>query len=249
MSLLFVVVLLVVAWLVFKVHLQGFLKQGKAGRIKLGLIAVGIIFLVLAVTGRAPALFAILGAAMTQVVRLAPLLLRYAPNLRRFLGSAKMGGSANQSNGTSRVSTATIDMSLDQSSGRIDGVVKSGPCAGASLSQLSVEQLQSVHAYCLLNDTEALRLLQSYVTKERTEEWEEPKGGSGDYSGNASTGGVMSMKEAQEILGVGDTASREDIIQAHRSLMSRLHPDKGGSNYLAAKVNTAKQCLLERLKA
>ena len=59
----------------------------------------------------------------------------------------------------------------------------------------------------------------------------------------------MSVAEARQILGVNDSASKQDIVQAHRSLMSRLHPDKGGSNYLAAKVNSAKQCLLDALAA
>lgn len=246
MSLLFFLALLVVGWLLFKVYLQNFLNQGKAGKIKLAMIVLGVFFLALAVTGRAPALFAILGAAMTQVVRFAPMLIRYVPSLRKILGSAMPGAAASgQKPGVSQVSTATIDMSLDHATGQIDGAVKLGPCAGMKLSQLSLTQLQSLHAYCQQNDGEALKLVQTYAARARADEWQEPDG-QGDHSSNQpAQGSAMTAREARQILGVSDSATRDEIVHAHRSLMSRLHPDKGGSNYLAAKVNAAKQCLLD----
>ncbi|WP_157736200.1 molecular chaperone DnaJ [Granulosicoccus antarcticus] len=185
---------------------------------------------------------------MTQIFRIAPLLIRFAPSLRRILGSAMPGAAASgQQAGVSRVSTATIDMTLDQSSGEIDGLVKMGPYVGKQLSQLNLSELKSVYTYCQQNDMEALRLIQTYASRARPDEWSEPDNSDSGSSRQPTSDTVMTVDEARQILGLETSARKQDIVQAHRSLMSRLHPDKGGSNYLAAKINAAKQCLLDAL--
>ena len=57
--------------------------------------------------------------------------------------------------------------------------------------------------------------------------------------------GAMREDEAREILGVSPTASRDDILEAHRRLMKQLHPDQGGSHYFATRVNQARDLLLQ----
>ena len=71
---------------------------------------------------------------------------------------------------------------------------------------------------------------------------EAPEEARGSSPGPSSGG--MNEEEARAVLGVGPDATREEIIQAHRRLMQRLHPDRGGSDHLAAKLNAAKDLLL-----
>jgi DnaJ homolog subfamily C member 19 len=59
------------------------------------------------------------------------------------------------------------------------------------------------------------------------------------------SGGAMSRSEAIEILGLGTQPTREEVLAAHRRLIQKLHPDRGGSNYLAQQLNEAKDRLLE----
>ena len=116
------------------------------------------------------------------------------------------------------------------------------------LSQLSMEQLRTVYSYCQQNDPDAMRLLHTYASRARADEWhEEPEEDAQGSTGQGSKNETMQPGEAREILGLSAGANKEDIVHAHRTLMSRLHPDKGGSNYLAAKVNAAKKCLLDSL--
>ena len=62
---------------------------------------------------------------------------------------------------------------------------------------------------------------------------------------SSAGGGRMTRAEACAILGIPEDASREQIIEAHRRLMQRLHPDRGGSDALASRVNAAKKVLLD----
>ena len=80
--------------------------------------------------------------------------------------------------------------------------------------------------------------------------WQEYMAAKHGYSGqgqsSATANGKMTVQEAYEVLGLKAGASEQDIIAAHRKLMQKIHPDRGGSDYLAAKINLAKKILLNK---
>jgi hypothetical protein len=143
----------------------------------------------------------------------------------------------------SRVRTSFVEMELDHDTGAMNGVILAGRHQGASLDSLDVTILTSLFAEF---DPESRSLLLAYLDR-RDPRWREDA--QGDFAagnGGAARSGKMTEQEAYQILGVQAGASAEEIGRAHRSLMKKLHPDQGGSTYLAARVNEAKDILLRR---
>jgi DnaJ-domain-containing protein 1 len=130
-------------------------------------------------------------------------------------------------------------MHLDLESGALSGEVLEGPFKDWRLDEMNREQLESLRAYCKANDAESLQLLEGYL--------EQRFDGSESTAGESAPPppGGMNRKEALEVLGLGEDADRDAIVDAHRKLMQKLHPDRGGSDYLAAKINQAKDLLLQ----
>ena len=225
------------------------MSQGKAGQIKLAMIVVGLIFLVMAVTGRAPALFAIIGGLMTQVMRLAPLLVQFMPSLKKAYNKSANPEAASQS----QVVTNTLKMTLDHASGTMDGEVLVGTLGGRQLQSLSLDELKSLYQYCEQHDAEASRLLMSFIARERSDVWDGDTGHASSAGGSSSGGAgggssAMGKSEALAILGIEEPFTRKQVTQAHRSLMGKFHPDKGGNTYLATKLNNARDILMDSIK-
>ncbi|MHB2265107.1 DnaJ domain-containing protein [Aliihoeflea sp. PC F10.4] len=143
----------------------------------------------------------------------------------------------------SHVRTAALEMELDHASGELDGVVLAGRFDGIPLANLSEEQLFELHAE-LEGDGESRQLLEAYLDG-RLPLWREhPQSDIGGGEAGAPASGPMTKQEAYQVLGLEAGASAADIRKAHRRLMQRLHPDLGGSSFLAARINEAKDVLL-----
>ncbi|MEO9900661.1 DnaJ domain-containing protein [Nisaea sp.] len=174
-----------------------------------------------------------------------PFLMRAGALFRRFRNTVKMarGPAPGQS---SAVRTETLSVSLDHDSGAIEGEVLRGRFAGMQLSALSFDDVLELLADCSKNDPQSVAILESYLDAAHGRDWQERAGANtsaGD--GRASSGsGAMSKEQALEILGLENGADEAAIREAHRRLMMANHPDRGGSDYLAAQINEAKDVLL-----
>jgi DnaJ-domain-containing protein 1 len=143
----------------------------------------------------------------------------------------------------SRVRSAFLEMELDHDTGTMRGRILAGKHEGATLDALDVATLTG----CLPDiDEESRALLMAYLDRREPNWRDNAQAGADTGAGRAWSSGKMTEEEAYQILGVQPGASAEDIGRAHRTLMKKLHPDQGGSTYLAARVNEAKDILLRR---
>jgi DnaJ-domain-containing protein 1 len=142
---------------------------------------------------------------------------------------------------TSRVRSQFLDMVLDHDSGELRGQIVAGPNAGHSLDEFDLPQLTAMLSGF---DAESVPLLESYLDR-RFPAWrQDAQGNPAGGQSRPAASGKMTNEEAYQILGLQPGAGRDEIGRAHRSLMKKLHPDQGGSTYLAARVNEAKDTLL-----
>lgn len=206
------------------------------------------VIVALAATGRLGWAVMALPALLPWVMR-ARAVHRAAKNFSRM--SAGMGGGG-ATGRTSEVRTRFLRMTLDHDTGAMNGEVIDGPHAGHPLDDLSLADLLDLLNTCHLHDGQSTQVLETYLDRVHPE-WREraqaagngagDAGGAGTGGGSGAPGG-MSREEAYRVLGLEPGASDEEIKAAHHRLIANLHPDKGGSTYLAAKINQAKDVLL-----
>jgi len=201
-------------------------------RLARGLKVTGIVIAILAVatltvSGRLAALLMPLAMLMPALIRVRSLLDRYRPP------------SGSQ---TSTVATPFLRMTLDHDTGSMTGTILRGRFSGMRVEELGSADLVALLRECRAEDEEGARLLEAYLDRVHPDWRDELAGGSG--SGARSTSGDMTVEEAYAILGLAPGADAEAIKEAHRRLMVKLHPDHGGSDYLATKINRARDVLL-----
>lgn len=144
----------------------------------------------------------------------------------------------------STVRSANLEMELDHDTGEIDGTVLTGSLQGARLSTLNEEELLSLYRE-VYADPDSIALLESFLDRHHPKWRERVDPDSFKSQGGVSDFTPMTRMEAYEVLGLEPGASQEEIHQAWRRLIKGVHPDSGGSAFLATKINTARDTLME----
>jgi hypothetical protein len=159
------------------------------------------------------------------------------------IGPIDLGGHYRSPGSGSTVRSRYLRMHLDHDSGTLGGEILGGSFAGKSLDELDGAGLMALRNE-VTADGESLALVEAYLDR-RMPGWRE------DFEGDATAGprrtadaGPMTDQQAYEILGLAPGAGQAEIRAAHRRLMKKVHPDQGGSTFLAAKINEAKDRLL-----
>jgi len=178
-----------------------------------------------------------LGPAIAVAGGLAPLLLRGRRLWRRYRSGASSAGGK-----VSEVETEMLRMRLDHDTGAMSGQVRRGPYAGRRLEDLDHAELIGLWRQCVAQDESGARLLETYLDRLRPD-WRQAASGGGG-AGGPSSSDVMTREQAYAILDLAAGASDDQVKEAHRRLMMKLHPDHGGSTFLAAQINRAKELLL-----
>jgi hypothetical protein len=205
---------------------------------------LAVVLLLLVITGRAHWLTAVFAAMLPFLRALVPLVSNL-PLLKRIMAGIGAAKSKSQpsSGQTSSVQSKFIRMTLEHDSGDMDGEILEGLFKGQMLSDLGLEQLLQLLDECQ-QDAESTALLQAYLDRVYEDEWRQEAGTQRQKQTDGQPG-EMSNQEALDVLGLSPGASEKEIIEAHRRLMQKLHPDRGGSDYLAATINLAKKTLLD----
>ena len=194
--------------------------------------AVAMLGVYLILTGRWALLVPIVGAGAVWIARM-----RLAASLwRQFRNLGTPSGGQ-----VSTIETRFLKMSLHHDSGAMKGMVLQGPHAG-DIERLSLDDLSGLLKQCRAEDPQSAQILEAYLDR-RHPDWRDGAA-AGDDDDAAPRRSGMTREEACRILGVEPGATEEQVRDAHRRLMSKLHPDRGGSDYLASQINQAKDILL-----
>jgi hypothetical protein len=209
----------------------------------LGLTVFLTVVVFLAVTGRLAIVIPLLVAGFWWIVRSSLKNLILGRVRQAFQSTGSQAGSDRSQ---SEVKTGFLRMKLDHTTGAISGEVLRGRFEGRQLTELSTSQVVELIEECRGQDPKSASLLETWLDRTAGPDWRErTRNGKGDdYDGKSAPGGTMTRAEALEVLGLTGNPSAEDIKAAHHRLMQKIHPDLGGSTYLATKINEARDLLI-----
>lgn len=198
------------------------------------IISLAGLLVALVLTGRLNWLIAVAGALLSLLPRMARLFIGLWPSIRPYFQRY-------QQNKHSSMQTQFIHLQINMLTGEWQGEVLKGDYVGQKLQIMSLEQLLQLLEQCKEYDAESAALLTAYLDHQHVG-WR--KSGEESYEYPASDS-LMNEKQARNILGIAESADKSEVIKAHKSLMQKLHPDRGGSDYLAQQINKARDTLLK----
>ncbi|PCI80775.1 MAG: molecular chaperone DnaJ [SAR86 cluster bacterium] len=206
------------------------------------LLVVGVMIAI----GRLPFQFILapIGVAATFLLRMLPTLLRLLPMWHLFKGRAAAAKPPNRDQ-VSTIRTEFFDMELQHDDGSMDGVVLRGNFSKRRLSTLQLPDLLELYQECR-KDADSSQVLEAYIDRVFPD-WREHAQAQHEGAAAVAHESLMTETLALEILGLDETADKEQVTKAHRGLMQKMHPDRGGSDYLAQKINAAKDFLMQKL--
>lgn len=221
---------------------QKFSLTARQNQVLFLIMAALLIVAVLVAMGRLPAQFILapLGGLGAFLIRFLPTLMRLLPFWQMVM-TRRAASQPKRSGQTSTIRTKFLEMVLDHDSGEMSGIVLTGQRKGQHLNDMTLEALLGLLLECQA-DSDSQQVLEAYLDRHQ-ESWREQASASSRVPPSDAEA-PMSRQLALEILGLTDTASEADILHAHREMMRRLHPDRGGSDYLAKKINAAKDYLI-----
>ena len=240
---LLLVVLAVVMVLNYRYRRLNIQAKKRMQRLFWAVMAIGLL-VALALTGKLSWLIAGIGALLPLLPRAARLFMGVWPTVKPFFQRYRQ-------NHKSDMRGRYVSLQIDMLSGELQGEVLAGEYAGQKLQSMSLEQVLQLLDYCKIHDAESAALLVAYLDRQHSH-WRN-KGGGNDNGGNDNSSreeaffsdSVMSREQAIDILGLKGSPSKSEIKQAHKRLMQHLHPDRGGTDYLARQINGARDILLK----
>lgn len=159
---------------------------------------------------------------------------------RRMIRTMQQNAAGPSPRQASEVETRFLRMNLDHDSGELMGVVLAGAFAGRSLDGMSRTELLALYSECRAEEAQSASVLEAYLDRVLGADWR-----ASDEAANGMAGdGEMTRAEAFEVLGLEAGANEAEIKAAHHRMINKVHPDHGGSTYLAMKINQAKELLL-----
>lgn len=204
-----------------------------------------VVLIVLAASGRLSWLFVAVPVILTWVGRA-----RMAADVFRLVVRLRGKSPFRPGSGASRVETHHLRMTIDPVNGRMDGEIIAGARAGEKLSRIDIFDLIALLLVYADTDPPSAHLVADFLDRERPGWRDNPRAaqfaawpGAGNFAS-----GPMTRDEALKILGLEEGVAESAIRAAHRRLIAALHPDQGGSSYLAAKINQARDTLLSGRK-